>query len=95
MVFPLDVEIVSDSIYSASDSLDGRRLANEFVSRRKLAEKGQVPEGPITGASAGVGSSTSNNGGWSEVAKSKPVAPKEEPNASFKMVQGKKKQTKR
>ena len=88
MTFPLDVEIIADSIYSSSASLDGRRLAEYFVRQRKLADKGIMPE--ITSADTGIGSSSSsNNGGWSEVAKSKP-APKEESNPGFKVVQKKK-----
>lgn len=105
MVFPLDVELVSDSIYSSSNSLDGRRLANEFVSRRKLAEKGQIPQGAITSASANVGSSSTtkddgwtavpgNSSGWSEVAKKPSAAAKEDTAANFKIV-NKKKQAKR
>ena len=38
--FPLDldtstIEIISDTIYSNSTTLDGRRFASEFVSKRK------------------------------------------------------------
>lgn len=38
--FPLDpdpstVELISDTIYSNSTTLDGRRFASEFVSKRK------------------------------------------------------------
>lgn len=103
MVFPLDVELVSDSIYSSSNSLDGRRLANEFVSRRKLAEKGQIPQGAITSASANAGSSKApeqddgwtiqpekRKPGWVEAATKKPAA-KEEPPATYKMTATKKK----
>lgn len=89
MSLPLDVEIISDSIYSSSNSLDGRRLAETFIRQRKLADKGIMPEGNVAGVDVGVGSSSGNNGGWSEVAKSKP-APKEESNPGFKVVQKKK-----
>lgn len=39
--FPLDpspdvVEIIAESIYANSSTLDGRRLANDFVAKRKL-----------------------------------------------------------
>ena len=43
--FPLDpdpstVEIISDLIYANSTTLDGRRFAAEFVSKRKADAKG-------------------------------------------------------
>ena len=49
--FPLDpdpstVEIISDLIYASSTTLDGRRFASDFVSRRKVdaaARKAGVP----------------------------------------------------
>lgn len=50
--FPLDpdpstVEIISDLIYASSTTMDGRRFAAEFVSRRKADQasrsKGNAP----------------------------------------------------
>lgn len=40
LLFPLDpepsaVELISDTIYSNSTTLDGRRFASEYVSKRK------------------------------------------------------------
>ena len=60
--------------------MDGRRFAEEFLRRRKQAEKGVV-EPANTGSSSG--------GGWSEVAKKNPV--KEESATNFKVVPNKKK----
>ena len=80
--FPNEPTIIADSVYSASQLMDGRRFAEEFLRRRKQAEKGVVEP-------ANTGSSSA--GGWSEVAKKGPV-PKEEPvNANFKVVPNKKK----
>ena len=68
--------------------MDGRRFAEEFLRRRKLAEKGVVE--PSNTGSAGAPSSVGEkSGGWSEVAKKGP--PKEEPTAGFKVVPNKKK----
>jgi PERQ amino acid-rich with GYF domain-containing protein len=45
LTFPMDpdpstVEVISDLIYSNSTTLDGRRFAADFVSRRKIDSKG-------------------------------------------------------
>jgi PERQ amino acid-rich with GYF domain-containing protein len=51
--FPLDpppsvIEIISDSVYANSGTLDGRRFASEFVAKRKadaaLAKSGDVKQ---------------------------------------------------
>jgi PERQ amino acid-rich with GYF domain-containing protein len=51
--FPLDpsptvIEIISDSVYANSSTLDGRRFAAEFCQKRKLdaaAARTKVPSG--------------------------------------------------
>lgn len=97
---PPEVEIISDSVYASSQTLDGRRFAEEFVRRRKLADKGVVESAagaqPMMGIGGGADtkSASSTGGGWSEVAKKGPVnanAAKEESNAQFKVVPTKKK----
>ena len=40
--FPSEAGIIADSIYANSQLMDGRRFAEEFLRRRKLAEKGVV-----------------------------------------------------
>jgi PERQ amino acid-rich with GYF domain-containing protein len=89
---PPDVEIIADVVYASSQTLDGRRIAEEFVRRRKLADKGVV-ESATPAAAPGVvngGEGKSGGGGWSEVAKKGPEK-KEEVSANFKVVAGKKK----
>jgi PERQ amino acid-rich with GYF domain-containing protein len=91
---PPEIEIIADSVYANSQTLDGRRIAEEFVRRRKLADKGVVePATPATGAPPGFvnGGEGKSGGGWSEVAKKGPEKVKEEPSANFKVVAGKKK----
>lgn len=89
MVLPPDVEIISDSIYASSQTLDGRRFAEEFVRRRKLADKGIIE--PAANGAHGLGADNKGGaGGWSEVAKKGP-APKEESTSVFKVVATKKK----
>ncbi len=75
-------------MYANSQTLDGRRFADEFIRRRKLADKGIV-ESVSTSAL-----SETNGGGWSEVAKKGSAStPREEDtsSAAFKMVAPRKK----
>lgn len=91
LLLPLETEIISDSVYAHSQTLDGRRFAEEFVRRRKLADKGIVDPASngITPTSA---TDNKSGGGWSEVAKKGPAsAPKEDTNSAYKVVAPKKK----
>ena len=92
-MLPPEADIISDSIYASSQTLDGRRFAEEFIRRRKLADRGVVPDSASTpGFSSSTSASESKSGGgWSEVAKKGPQAAKEETNSAFKVVAGKKK----
>jgi PERQ amino acid-rich with GYF domain-containing protein len=89
LLLPAEGEIISDSVYANSQTLDGRRFAEEFIRRRKLADKGIVD--PVnTSAFA----EKNNTGGWSEVAKkgsSNVHREDENNNAAFKVVAPKKK----
>ncbi|EST04695.1 hypothetical protein PSEUBRA_005971 [Kalmanozyma brasiliensis GHG001] len=54
--FPLDpsadvIEIIADTVYANSSTLDGRRFANDFVSKRKLDVQGRT--GVKWGATSG------------------------------------------
>jgi PERQ amino acid-rich with GYF domain-containing protein len=63
--FPADAELITESVHSASNTLDSRHFAEEFLRRRKLADKGIIDErntaSPAENKAAGSG--------WSEVAK--------------------------
>lgn len=92
LLLPAEAEIISDSVYANSPTLDGRRFAEEFIRRRKLADKGIVD--PVSASAF----ADKNGGGWSEVAKkgsssSAAQTPRaeEESNASFKVVAPRKK----
>jgi PERQ amino acid-rich with GYF domain-containing protein len=67
MAFPPIPEIISDAIYSNSKTMDGRHFAQEFIRRKKLAEKGVVEKQPANGPA--VDTQSSSAGGWNEVAK--------------------------
>ncbi|KAI9672560.1 MAG: hypothetical protein M1817_003326 [Caeruleum heppii] len=99
LTFPPEAEIISESVYANSQTMDGRRFAEEFLRRRKMADKG-VFEAVASGTSNGVSPSggadakagASGNGGWNEVAKKGPQGgSKEDTNSAFKIVAGKKK----
>ncbi|KAJ5899286.1 hypothetical protein N7495_004030 [Penicillium taxi] len=92
LFLPNEAEIISDSVYANSTTLDGRRFAEEFIRRRKLADKGVVD--PI---SPNAFAEQSSSGGWSEVAKKGSAASataqreEEASSASFKVVAPRKK----
>jgi PERQ amino acid-rich with GYF domain-containing protein len=93
---PAEPEMLSDAVYANSQTLDGRRFAEEFVRRRKQADRGVAPESnaPLNfnSGSAGGGESKAG-GGWSEVAKKGPVTQEKSggETAAFKVVAPKKK----
>lgn len=94
LFLPAEAEIISDSVYANSQTLDGRRFADEFIRRRKLADKGIVD--PVSPSAFG---DQKNSGGWSEVAKKGSTASataqtqreEEASNAAFKVVAPRKK----
>ena len=59
LFLPAEAEIISDSVYANSQTLDGRRFAEEFIRRRKLADKGIVD--PVLPSAL---SEQKNGGGW-------------------------------
>ncbi|KAI2774491.1 hypothetical protein F4815DRAFT_487616 [Daldinia loculata] len=92
--FPLAGDLISDAIYANSKTMDGRHFAEEFIRRKKLADKGVVEKQPAKSPSTDTQSSTA--GGWNEVAKKSSY--KETTNdaslmqaAGFKVVPGRKK----
>ncbi|KAK6349421.1 hypothetical protein TWF696_005705 [Orbilia brochopaga] len=97
MSFPPEVDLISDSVYQQSTTIDGRRFAEEFLRRRKLAQQGVV----VDHGHHGDDNKGSANGGWNEVAKKGRETTTNSGSASggdaglgsgsFKVVQGKKK----
>ena len=67
LTFPFDADLLTEAVHSASSTIDSRHFANEFLRRRRLAEKGIV-EASAPGA-AGAAADAKAGGGWSEVAK--------------------------
>lgn len=97
MAFPSEIDIITESVHSVSYTIDSRHFAEEFIRRRKLAEKGLVDNSTIKSGSP-ANAAAGQTGGWSEVAKKGPAkeAVKEEVGGgSFKVVAAKKKAGKR
>ena len=99
LMLPPELDIISDSIYASSQTLDGRRFAEEFIRRRKLADKGQIPNpgsgaglGAFGSSPGGAAESKGSGGAWSEVTKKglPAAAAKEEASSVFKVVAAKK-----
>lgn len=81
-------EIISDTIYAHSSTLDGRHFAEEFLKRRKAL--GTALD--VTIVSLVTPPSSSGGSGWNEVTKKEktPKDPSGEWNSAFKVVSGKK-----
>ncbi|KAH7163530.1 hypothetical protein B0J13DRAFT_38476 [Dactylonectria estremocensis] len=92
-VLPLDTGLIADAVYSNSTTMDGRHFAEEFVRRKKLAERGVIEKQP-TAAEAKASASGS---GWNEVAKKGGAGTQPRDGeagmqaAGFKVVPGRKK----
>lgn len=89
LALPTEFELIRDSIYANSQTLNGGRFAEEFIRRRKLADKGIVE--PATDASSPGPATDSKSSGWSEVAKKGPVKEESSGGSQFKVVSGRKK----
>lgn len=95
--FPLEasadvLEIISDSVYANSSTLDGRRFANEFTSRRKMDVAARYPHIVKGGAkTSSMASKVGPGSSMAEALKSQPVA--KTPEWSVKISGGKKKKS--
>ncbi|KAJ7480189.1 hypothetical protein B0H11DRAFT_2280849 [Mycena galericulata] len=88
--FPLDpdlstVELISDLIYANSTTLDGRRFAAEFVSKRKADAMARPKGASVAGAGSGKPVSIA------DVVKAQPKPPASAEWGGFKVVNKKKK----
>ncbi|KAI0150727.1 hypothetical protein GGR57DRAFT_492976 [Xylariaceae sp. FL1272] len=64
---PLQTDVVADVVYASSKTIDGQRFVQEFIRRKKLAEKGVVEKTTTDNSTASTQASSA--GGWNEVAK--------------------------
>ena len=93
--FPLEasadvLEIISDSVYANSSTLDGRRFASEYSSRRKLDVVARYPSIILSKSSlVGVGVAGKKGSSMADMLKSQPVV--KAPEWNVKVAGGKKK----
>lgn len=88
--FPLEEDLIVESVHANSSTMDSRHFAKEFLRRRALADKGKIQPTGSTPVSNQPANENKNGGGWSEVARKGPAtAVKEDP--TFKIVAAKKK----
>jgi PERQ amino acid-rich with GYF domain-containing protein len=85
-------EIISDTVYAHTSTLDGRHFAEEFLKRRKALGAALDATLPTTtNSGSGSGSGSSSGSGWNEVLKKdRSKDPSGEWNSAFKVVAGKK-----
>lgn len=100
LAFPNELDLVTEAVHSVSTTIDSRHYAEEFLRRRKQADRGVFEPFSSGGASSPAIAEAKNGsaGGWSEVAKK--GGAKVDPNvkeelAAFKVVAAKKKAGKR
>jgi PERQ amino acid-rich with GYF domain-containing protein len=87
--FPLDpdsstIELISDTIYASSATLDGRRFAADFVTRRKADAAAVRGKGTAAAAKTGPAS-------IADVVRSQPKSAQQNEWGGFKVVNKKKK----
>ncbi|KAK5175418.1 kinesin-like protein [Saxophila tyrrhenica] len=98
IALPPDADMLTEAVHGASNTLDSRHFAEEFIRRKRLADKGLVDvSAPPKSASPG----NAGVSGWSEVAKKsgttagKEGVKEENGNGNFRVVAAKKGKGKR
>lgn len=102
MQFPADANIITEVIHGASSTIDSRHFAEEWLRRKKLADKGIVDTSAPPKSASPAGAKADQGGGWNEVAKkggkdvgaaaaASPVGAAEQGNGAFRVVPAKKK----
>lgn len=92
--------MITEAVHGASSTIDSRHFAEEFIRRKKLADKGLVDTTAPPKSASPHAANVDKSGGWSEVAKKGPVkeastARESESNGNFRVVASKKKGGKR
>ena len=89
--------MLTEAVHGASSTIDSRHFAEEFIRRKKLADKGLVDSTAPPKSASPHNANIDKSGGWSEVAKKGPQkeVSKDEANGNFRVVAAKKKGGKR
>ncbi|EME47421.1 hypothetical protein DOTSEDRAFT_69371 [Dothistroma septosporum NZE10] len=90
LVLPHEMDLITEAVHHCSNTIDSRHFAEEFIRRKRLADKGLIEAAKSASPAAGEKS----GGGWSEVAKKGPTketAKEEGAHGNFRVVAAKKK----
>lgn len=97
-VLGTDRDMITEAVHGVSHTIDSRHFAEEFLRRKKLAEKGVVEHSAPKSTASPAGAAANGASGWSEVAKKVGVgkevggsARESESNGAFRVVPAKKK----
>jgi PERQ amino acid-rich with GYF domain-containing protein len=97
IILPAESEVITEAVHGVSNTIDSRHFADEFIRRKRLADKGLVDSSvPKSGSPALA--ADNKTGGWNEVAKKGPAkepVKEEAANGNFRVVASKKKGGKR
>ncbi|PNS16842.1 GYF domain-containing protein mpd2 [Sphaceloma murrayae] len=94
LAFPPEADIITEAVHSVSNTIDSRHFAEEFMRRRKMADKGVFDAASVGKSASPANGDANKGGGWSEVAKKGKegqVSKAEELAGNFKVVAAKKK----
>ena len=89
--------MLTEAVHGASSTIDSRHFAEEFIRRKKMADKGLIDTSAPPKSASPHNAAVDKTGGWSEVAKKGPAKEpvKDETNGNFRVVAAKKKGGKR
>lgn len=90
--------MITEAVHGASSTIDSRHFAEEFIRRKKMADKGLVDTSMPQKSASPLNTGVDKSGGWSEVAKKGPPGKevgKEESNGNFRVVASKRKGSKK
>lgn len=100
MELPLESQLIAEAVYGCSKTMNGNHFAEEYIRRKKLADKGVVERQPTSSSSSAAATpgegKAAGGGGWSEVAKKGGHKEQQQadagiPGVGYKMVSGRKK----
>ncbi|KAK0893030.1 kinesin-like protein [Friedmanniomyces endolithicus] len=96
-----DRDMITEAVHGVTNKVDSRHFSEEFLRRKKMADKGLVDtSAPVKSTASPHHAGNGQAGGWSEVAKKGPQVAKEaagmeESNGAFRVVAAKKRGAKR
>ena len=93
-----DRDMITEAVHAVTNKIDSRHFSEEFLRRKKMADKGLVDTSALSRSTASPHNAGNGQaGGWSEVAKKglTKEPSRDESNGAFRVVPAKKKGGKR